>query len=71
MRGFRLFRETLNAHIRTTLGKDPEKEVWEPIYEVIRNVYRAKEYRWKILLQIAEYFHFPKNQFGLSGSPRF
>ncbi len=71
MRGFRPFRETLNAHIRTTLGKDPEKEVWEPIYEVIRNVYRAKEYRWKILSQIAEYFNFPKNQFGLSGSPRF
>ncbi len=36
------FRETLNTHLRS-LGHDPDDELWGPIYDVIRNVYRAKE----------------------------
>ncbi len=42
-------RETLNTHLRG-MGHDPDKELWGPIHEVIRNVYRAKEHRFKEML---------------------
>ena len=37
------FKETLNTYIRS-LGRDPEREVWQEAYKTIKNVYRAKEH---------------------------
>ena len=44
-----LFRETLNAHIRNDLGRDPDA-MWDTMYETIVATYQVK-----ILIEVTPY----------------